>query len=47
MKNMIYERYGPLAMYDKGVDTLTCHWVVGYQVSHSHPGYERNVLRSD
>ncbi|KAL9128405.1 MAG: hypothetical protein Q9175_007531 [Cornicularia normoerica] len=29
--NMIYERYGPLAMYDKGVDTLARHWVVGYQ----------------
>lgn len=29
--NNIYEKYGPLTMFDKGVDGLARHWVVGYQ----------------
>ncbi|KAL9070977.1 MAG: hypothetical protein Q9161_004477 [Pseudevernia consocians] len=36
--NIIYERYGPLAMYDKGFDDSARHWVVGYQVSRVQSG---------
>ena len=34
MKGDVYEKYGKLAMYNKGLDGLARHWVVGYQVSH-------------
>ena len=38
MKKTIYEKYGKLAMYDKGLDGLARHWVVGYQVSRIQSG---------
>lgn len=38
MKNNIYEKYGPLTMFDKGLDGLARHWVVGYQVRSPHSG---------